>query len=114
MLYRPEYHLDRLSNRYRWEATRRHPVYMQLWEIWRDVEQSGEELSWEYVRRQPALLNGCSAVQTFGRPIHPATEFDQLSEGACSELFFRDSLQPLSVKALAGVLTDMLSADALR
>lgn len=114
MLYRPEYHLDRLSDRFRWEATRRHPVYMQLWQICRTVEQSGDELSWGDVRRQPAILNGCLAVRIFGRPIDPAMEFDQLDEGACSEVVFRDSLQPLSVKQLAGVLAKMLSADALR
>ena len=65
MLRRPEFHLDRLPLQFRWEVTRRHPVYLQIWPI-----------------------------QVVGEPIDPAVSFEDLPEENASSLFFRDALQP--------------------
>ena len=114
MLRRPEFHLDRLPLEFRWEVTRRHPVYLQIWQIWRTSQSSGEGLGWDQVRRHPVFLNAASAIQVFGEPIDPAVSFEDLPEENVSSLFFRDALQPVSVKAIAGVLMKMMSAEGLR
>ena len=114
MLRRPEFHLDRLPLRFRWEVTRRHPVYIQIWEIWRTIQAAGEGLSWDDVRISPAFLNATAAIQVFGAPIDPAVGFDDLTADAGTRLFFRDALQPVSVKSIAGVLMRMISANGLR
>ncbi len=101
MLRRPEFHLDRLPLRFRWEVTRRHPVYIQIWEIWRRIQTAGEGLSWEDARISPAFLNATAATQVFGEPIDPAVPFDDLAADIETGLFFRDALQAVSVKSIA-------------
>jgi hypothetical protein len=62
----------------------------------------------------PAFLNATAAIQVFGEPIDPAIRFEDLSADSGTRLFFRDALQPVSVKSIAGVLMRMMSARGLQ
>ncbi len=114
MLPRPEYQLDRLPLRFRWEVTRRHPVYLQLWQVTQSARSSGGQQLVDQIRRQPLYLNAAAAIRVFGELLDPSTGFDELAETIATALFQRGSLQPVDVKSIAGILMRTMSSQGLR
>jgi len=67
MLYRPPYRLKQLDHPTRWEATRRHPVDLQLFEIFCAARGEGSSEAWSQIRRKPTFLDACNCVQILVR-----------------------------------------------
>ncbi|EMI16280.1 hypothetical protein RMSM_06816 [Rhodopirellula maiorica SM1] len=114
MLRRPERHLDRLTIEFRWEATRRHPVYLQLWEIQQSAQAMSPPATWHEVRQIEDVINACNAIRVVSEPVDPALSFEELSALEPSELFHCNALQPVTVKMMLGVIGKHLSSDSLR
>ncbi len=114
MLRRPERHLDRLTIEFRWEATRRHPVYLQLWEIQQSAQAMSPPATWHEVRQIEDVINACNAIRIVSEPVDPALSFKELSALEPSDLFHCNALQPVTVKMMLGVIGKHLSSDSLR
>ena len=114
MLRRPDLHLERLTLPFRWEATRRHPVYLQLWQVYRANECHTSPTTWETLRQNGDIVNACNAIRLISEPVDPTTDFDELTKTENGSLFFSSALQPVSVKGLLSSLTQSLSSDTLR
>ncbi len=114
MLRRPERHLDRLTIEFRWEATRRHPVYLQLWEIKRTAQQMSPPATWQDVRQNEDVISACNAIRVVSEPVDPALSFEEFSALEPSDLFHCNALQPVTVKMVLGIIGKHLSSDSLR
>ncbi len=114
MLRRPDHHLDRLTIEFRWEATRRHPVYIQLWQIQKTASKASPSVSWQQLRQNADIINACNAIRVVSEPADPALSYEELSEMEASDLFYSNALQPVTVKMVLGTIGMHLSADALR
>jgi len=114
MLVRPERHLERLTLQYRWEVTRRHPVYLQLWQIYQTMKTQSPPITWEHLRQSLDVINACNAIKMVSEPVDPSLSFEALRDEDASGLFFSNALQPVSVKTILGVVARSLSTPSLR
>lgn len=114
MLRRPERHLDRLTLEFRWESTRRHPAYLQLWETKRTAQQMSPPVTWQEVRQNEDIISACNAIRVVSEPVDPALSFEELSALDPSDLFHCNALQPVTVKMMLGTIGKHLSSDSLR
>ena len=114
MLRRPERHLDRLTTEFRWETTRRHPVYLQVWGIQQSAQAMSPLVSWQEVRQNEDVISACNAIRVVSEPVDPALSYEELSALESSTLFHCNALQPITVKMMLGVIGNHLSSDSLR
>tara|TARA_R110002073_G_scaffold8761_8_gene46913 strand:+ start:5473 stop:6609 length:1137 start_codon:yes stop_codon:yes gene_type:complete len=114
MLRRPERHLDRLTIEFRWETTRRHPVYLQLWETRQSAQAMSPPVSWQEIRQNEDVINACNAIRVVSEPVDPALSFEELSASEPNNLFHCNALQPVTVKMMLGTIGKHLSSDSLR
>lgn len=114
ILVRPEHHLERLTFRFKWEVTRRHPVYLQLWQVYQTLPQVDPPVTWEEFRQEPDIVGAYDAIKIHAEPHDPSLSFEQLSREDGTSLFFRDALQPIKVKQILAVLAKWLPAESLR
>lgn len=110
MRARPPFHLDRLMPEFKWEVTRRHPWYIQLWEAWLVKHSQGNDL--EFL--SSALYGLARAVLQISNEqlIDPASDFDQL-DGFGSPELGRKALERPTLRQLVVMLGNALSADSL-
>lgn len=113
MLDRPPYHLEQLDHKTRWEATRRHPIYFQLFSIFREAGGGDGTDAWAHIRREPTFLDACNCVQILGPPIDPRLEYADI-DGQVSAEFSRLAFTRPAVKTLVGILPRMVQSDTLR
>jgi hypothetical protein len=114
MLIRPDRHLERLTLQYRWEVTRRHPVYLLLWQTYQIMLTHSPPISWEQLRQSLDVINACNAIKMVSEPVDPSLSFEALRDEDASPLFFSNALQPVSVKTILGVVAGALSTPSLR
>ncbi|TWU39888.1 hypothetical protein Q31b_32030 [Novipirellula aureliae] len=114
MLRRPERHLDRLTVEFRWEVTRRHPVYLQLWQVHQASQEMSPPGSWQELRQIEDVISACNAIRVVSEPVDPALSFAELSAMDPSGLFHCNALQPITVKMMLGLIGKHLSSDSLR
>lgn len=114
MLIRPDRHLERLTLQYRWEVTRRHPVYLQLWENYHARLTHSPPITWEQLRKDSTIINACYAIKMVSEPVDPSLSFEALQDENASRLFYSNALQPVSIKTILGVVAGALSTPGLR
>lgn len=114
MLRRPEHQLDRLTLEFRWEAMRRHPVYIRLWQFQQAANQWSPPATWQQLRQNEDIINACNTIRMVSEPADPALSYEELSEMEPSDLFYSNALQPVTVKMVLGTIGKHLTADSLR
>ena len=114
MLQRPAFHLDSLSVEMKWETTRRHPLYLWLWQTWNAVKNSfGAEAESEFINH-PGPQWAWLMLDVNGIPADPALEFDALVHSVQNPLWLKRSARPVTYRTLAKILQAKLSADGLK
>lgn len=104
-------HVLSLPVRFRWETTRRHPYYLALWENARRYRQGQfTERADEALCHAAAVMLG--AIGVTGEPVAPDLEFENL--GATCAPFLAGAVQPVTLRALATMLTWNLPPAELR
>jgi len=112
-LPRPPGQLRSLPPRFRWEVTRRHPIYLSFWtSAARFYEHAPLLQPEEYALRQAAVaLLGSIGVS--GRPIDPCVEFEAFPNHDAAENLLAGSVHPVSNRGLIGLLIGALPKETL-
>ena len=110
MLERPPLHVARLTPEFKWEVTRRHPQYIQLWNVWVAAERAG---CLDWVRQDPLFRRGRLSLQVVGSLLDPSLEFEELPGSESSELL-STAIRQLDIRQHAVLLARVLSVDSLR
>lgn len=114
MLQRPQEHLDSLSMKLKGETTRRHPIYLWLWETWevfhRNFGDQAETQFLDFAGCQWAWL----MLGVNGIPTDPATDFDSFTADTDHPIWLKRSARPATYRLLAQILLSKLGADGLK
>lgn len=117
-LPRSEDQLRNMPVNFRWEVTRRHPIYLQHWRVaqrffrwrrgntWEIPESDLSELQVSGISAQ--LLNAIG-VKSFAPD--PSVEFSEISEGLGANGWLGGSISPVTLRGLWGLLVSTLPAD---
>ncbi|MCC9608268.1 hypothetical protein LOC68_11065 [Blastopirellula sp. JC732] len=116
---RPEGQLRKLPVKFRWEVTRRHPVYLQNWkfaQFFFEWAQQGREmptdnessLRIQVAARSAQLLNAIG-VSSFAPD--PQLEFDDLEGSERLTPWLGGSISPVSLRRIWGILISAMSAE---
>ena len=112
-LPRPAGQLRSLPPRYRWEVTRRHPIYLSFWtSAARFYENAPFTRPGEAELRQAAVgLLGSIGVS--GPPVDPRVEFDAFPDNGAAESLLAGSVHPISNRGMIGLLISVLPKQTL-
>jgi hypothetical protein len=113
MLSRPPFHLSSLSVEYRWETTRRHPIYIQLWNMLQSASFADDVETESFFRNDPSCTLAAKLIGISGPPIDPATEFSDIIDSNMKRAWLRGAIQPVPVRAIVAVLLSALDARTL-
>lgn len=112
-LSRPANQLRSLPIRYRWEVTRRHPLYLSFWtSAARFYENAPVILPGESELRQVAVTL-LASIGVSGPPIDPRTEFNAFPDNGAAESLLAGSVHPISNRGLVGLLISALPKQTL-
>lgn len=120
---RPNFQLRSLPINFRWEVTRRHPVYQAFWrsfefeigvsnethEVWLS-NQTRQEFNQWIGQLSDFLL---SAIGIAAERPNPAIEFEQLEGGCLKAAWLSGAVHPLTNRQLASLLMAALPKEAL-
>lgn len=106
---RPRYQLRSLPVNFRWEVTRRHPIYQIHWyEV-----TSSENVSRELAETSRQIRNvALGAIGCISVSIPPETEFEDIDEDEYPAWMAR-SVHPISNRGIIGLLIKMLPPELL-
>lgn len=115
LLSRPQYQLQSLSLKIRWEVTRRHPSYITNWTK-RSFAYLG--LSEEKERILDEKMEGIRELTLYGIgvsgvPVDPAIEFDQLDDETLDSAWLSGAVHPISLRGIVNLLINFLPKETL-
>ena len=108
IISRPQGHLADVPLQFRWEATRRHPYYVAFWESTLRYRQGevGDDPEERMLRYVAHFM--LAAIGAFGHPVNPATPYEDLDSQLQDGIFLSGAVQPMSLRAIAGILMGVL------
>lgn len=112
--HRPDGHLRKFIPEMQWEVTRRHPLYLQLWETARKYFVNTPELS-----EEESFAAGIAHLQLKligfpGQPRHPSVDFDSLDETPLPESLRAGAVRPLTIRDAVALLAGNASKGVLQ
>lgn len=114
MLRRPPRHFAALAMEMKWETTRRHPLYIWLWDTWQCfMEKSGADAPTQF-RESPGVQWAWVMLNINGLPPNPSLDFDDLNQSDAHPRWLKRSARPVSYRTLAEILQSQLSSNGLR
>ncbi|QDV55414.1 hypothetical protein Mal33_13860 [Rosistilla oblonga] len=114
MLQRPALHLDALSIEMKWETTRRHPLYVWLWNTWRVFQREHQDQAATEFQDFAGTQWAWGMLGINGIPVDPALMFEELSGANANPRWLKRSARPVTYRHLAKILQARLSSDGLR
>ena len=110
---RPPFQLRSLPIRYRWEVTRRHPYYQDMWHMVK-AHYRNEPLSIEVedLFRQVAVVF-LGAIGVSGEPLDPATEFTELGAEELQPAWLSGAVHPITLRGIAALLIAALPKETV-
>ena len=117
---RPLFQLRSLPIPYRWEVTRRHPYYQNIWRIARahyrneplGLEMAGMPVELERNFRQVAVIF-LGTIGVNGEPPDPATEFTELGAEELLPAWLSGAVHPITLRGIAAILIAALPKETL-
>jgi hypothetical protein len=107
LVYRPSTQLHDYPIDVRWEVSRRHPYYLQFWELaalYRQNKLVGHPVE-EWLGKLAVIMLQAIGVQ--GEPISPETRAEVLRDGGYDPSFLTGTVQPITMR---GIIVMLLSA----
>ncbi len=114
MLQRPTLHLDSLSIEMKWETTRRHPLYVWLWDTWQCFARTAQTDATTLFLENPGVQWTWLMLGINGLPVSPELDFDDLPQSDGHPCWLKRSARPVSYRTLAKILQSQLSSNGLR
>ncbi len=114
MLKRPDLHLEALSYEMKWETTRRHPLYLWLWDTWSVFQRRYQDQADTEFKSFPGIHWAWVMLGINGIPANPALMFNELSEADTNPRWLKRSARPVTYRHLAKILQAKLSSDGLK
>jgi hypothetical protein len=117
---RPPFQLRSLSIQYRWEVTRRHPYYQNIWQIAKAYHRN--EALGRRIAGMPAEVEGMfrqmaviilGAIGVSGEPIDPGTEFTELGAEELLPPWLSGAVHPITLRGIAAILIAALPKETL-
>ncbi|WP_437222682.1 hypothetical protein SH661x_002894 [Planctomicrobium sp. SH661] len=113
LLPRPYGQLRSLPTRYRWEVTRRHPIYLSFWtSVAKFYENAPLTQPGEAELRQAAVVL-LGSIGVSGPPTDPSIEFDDIPGSGTAESLLAGSVHPVTNRGLVGLLIGALPKETL-
>lgn len=114
MLLRENSHLDTLPLRFKWETTRRLPLYIWIWDTLQVLNRSESPTTEQDFSNHPAYQFVSAAISVNGLPVDPATEFKDLAADIENVRWLNRATRPVTNRFLANLLLAKLSPNTLR
>lgn len=117
---RPPFQLRSLPIQYRWEVTRRHPYYQNIWQIAKAYHRkeplgrriAGMPAEAELMFRQMAVVI-LGMIGVSGEPPDPATEFTELGAEELLPPWLSGAVHPITLRGIAAILIAALPKETL-
>jgi hypothetical protein len=112
--HRPNGNLRKLIPEMQWEVTRRHPLYIQLWETARKYFGNTLELSEEDSFAAEIAHLQLKLIGFPGQPRPPSVEFDSLDETPLPASLRAGAVRPLTMRDAVALLAGNASKNVLQ
>jgi len=105
LLFRPMAVVNQLPVEYRWEFTRRHPLYLQFWLAARQFrEQPSTDQATRFLQEAASLILNCVNVASSVLPPNPQDDFASLGMDAAGSGWEGGAVAPAMIQSLAHML----------